>query len=647
MKISKIFYSLFFSLLLSSLFFAQAKDWYNTLENGIKIKGVSSDKEENFYIIGEYYGWESSFKLGNTEFQSSDGVMFLAKYDKNGNFVWAQQAKSSINYFVESISTDRDGNSYITGIITDTAQFGGIKFPSYKTSKNFYIAKYGKDGNFLWLKQISPEDYESRINSITTDQNGNVYVAGYLHYGFSLTFTDSFILKGGLSGDSFIAKYNKEGVFQWATKSSDQRSYAESVSASQNGNVFVTGEFTGTVKFGEHQITSTPGSSNFYVVKFDSSGNALWAKNGLGYINYGVSVTSDNYGNCFVAGRYLLNLELDTLTFNREGYGNYLNGFVAKYDEFGNLKWAWDAESVFGTGINSLDTDLEGNCYLTGFFSGKIGFESKEIFGEKYDIFIAKFNPEGKYIWAKPIGGEGHETKSYFSVEDNGNIFLGGIDEVKNEYSNFDSRNFLVKYKKGYINISLPSEGEQWEIGTEKAVTWSSNLEKGDSLLIEISTNGGIDWEKLSSDPVDASLGSYSFIVPDKSSNNCRIMIHSPLYMNVYAISETFTIGVTVNVEENIIPQNYSLIQNYPNPFNPSTKITFSIPTESNVRLTIFNTLGEKVKELFSGVKSVGYHEINFDASGLSSGLYFYELEANSTDGKDNFRQIKKMMLIK
>jgi hypothetical protein len=98
---------------------------------------------------------------------------------------------------------------------------------------------------------------------------------------------------------------------------------------------------------------------------------------------------------------------------------------------------------------------------------------------------------------------------------------------------------------------------------------------------------------------------------------------------------------VGISKEVNNIPQNYSLTQNYPNPFNPSTVISYSIPSASNVKLIIYNTLGQTIKTLESGYNPAGSHSINFNASDLPSGIYFYKLEA----GK--YSQIKKMILLK
>lgn len=94
-------------------------------------------------------------------------------------------------------------------------------------------------------------------------------------------------------------------------------------------------------------------------------------------------------------------------------------------------------------------------------------------------------------------------------------------------------------------------------------------------------------------------------------------------------------------VAETSIPKLYTLEQNYPNPFNPSTVIKFSIPEVSNVKLSIYNVLGQKVTELVNSRLEAGTYSFNWDASGVTSGIYFYELST------DNFSSIKKMMLIK
>ncbi|MDP4195262.1 MAG: T9SS type A sorting domain-containing protein [Bacteroidota bacterium] len=102
-----------------------------------------------------------------------------------------------------------------------------------------------------------------------------------------------------------------------------------------------------------------------------------------------------------------------------------------------------------------------------------------------------------------------------------------------------------------------------------------------------------------------------------------------------------------VGVRDHLVVKKYDLEQNYPNPFNPSTNIRYSLASESKVKITIYNGLGQVVAVLADKVQSAGNYSITWKASNLSSGIYFYSIEAGSTNGKDNFRSVKKMMLIK
>jgi energy-converting hydrogenase Eha subunit E len=89
------------------------------------------------------------------------------------------------------------------------------------------------------------------------------------------------------------------------------------------------------------------------------------------------------------------------------------------------------------------------------------------------------------------------------------------------------------------------------------------------------------------------------------------------------------------------LPDSYSLSQNYPNPFNPSTEIAFALPAKADVKLTIYNILGQEVTRLIDREMSAGKHVVNWDASQNSSGVYFYKIEAG------DFTETRKMMLVK
>jgi predicted ribosomally synthesized peptide with SipW-like signal peptide len=103
----------------------------------------------------------------------------------------------------------------------------------------------------------------------------------------------------------------------------------------------------------------------------------------------------------------------------------------------------------------------------------------------------------------------------------------------------------------------------------------------------------------------------------------------------------TFTSLTDVEDSQTNIPNTFGLNQNYPNPFNPSTTIRYALPKRSAVQLKIFNILGQQVALLQNGEQEAGYHEVRFDGRNLSSGVYFYRIQAGS------FVETKKLLMIR
>jgi hypothetical protein len=114
-----------------------------------------------------------------------------------------------------------------------------------------------------------------------------------------------------------------------------------------------------------------------------------------------------------------------------------------------------------------------------------------------------------------------------------------------------------------------------------------------------------------------------------------------------YCLDSNFVNSVRIK-NEDILANRYSISQNYPNPFNPSTTIKFALPVNAEVKLTIFNILGEQVEVLQSGLMNAGSYELQWNAVGssMSSGIYFYHIEVNGVNGS-RFAQTKKMILLK
>jgi hypothetical protein len=164
--------------------------------------------------------------------------------------------------------------------------------------------------------------------------------------------------------------------------------------------------------------------------------------------------------------------------------------------------------------------------------------------------------------------------------------------------------------------------------------TFGTNIFAGSQMGdIYLSTDLGLNWT-LVNDGLNSIYDVTSMAISDK------YLIAGTLGGGIW-IRQLSELVTGVSNEPNNAPQNFSLSQNYPNPFNPNTVITYSIPAASNVKLIVYNALGQTVKILENGFKHAGKYSINLNAEKLSSGVYFYSLEAGQ------FSQTKKMILIK
>lgn len=213
-----------------------------------------------------------------------------------------------------------------------------------------------------------------------------------------------------------------------------------------------------------------------------------------------------------------------------------------------------------------------------------------------------------------------------------------------------------------YEDIAIVEPGEPGE-------------EYGDSEFwdyVIIEANNGGDWiyledgydARMSSEWLNAYNGgqnateamykSHNINLLDKFSPGDTVLFRFRLFADQFTTGWGWSIdnlviqGIHVGVEnEVILPKKFELSQNYPNPFNPSTKINFSLPTESKVKLLVYNTLGELITTLVDETKSAGVHQLEWNASNLASGVYLYRINTESVKDAEQFNAVKKMVLLK
>lgn len=152
----------------------------------------------------------------------------------------------------------------------------------------------------------------------------------------------------------------------------------------------------------------------------------------------------------------------------------------------------------------------------------------------------------------------------------------------------------------------------------------------------------------LDTTPSDSSfLATNPFVLPVLVNATNYLYLNNSSYIDIPVIMPAST-EPAYTVSDNNIPVEYSLHQNYPNPFNPVTTIAYTLASAGNVKLVVYDILGREVKTLVNEVQQKGEHSFSFNASGLSSGVYFYRIEFRQTGSSTgNFTAIKKMMLVK
>jgi hypothetical protein len=240
---------------------------------------VTADSCGNIYVVGYTYGTFPS--------QTSYGFFdaFLAKFDSAGNLLWVRQFGSSRDDFAHGLAVDGEGNIYVSGGTGGTLP-GQTSFGL----EDIFLAKYDRNGNLLWLRQFGTSTNDNDY-CVAVDPWSNVYVVG--HTGTSPQAPPG-------SQDILLAKFDSSGNMLWMKRfGTENDDYNGGVAVDSYGNAYVAGFTLGTFP-GQTSF----GLSDFFLVKFDSSGRQLWVKQfGTSREDaggYGVIV--DKFGNVYITG---------------------------------------------------------------------------------------------------------------------------------------------------------------------------------------------------------------------------------------------------------------------------------------------------------------------------------------------------------
>lgn len=318
-----------------------------------------------------------------------------------------------------------------------------------------------------WSTYFGGSGYDFSGQTIATDASGNVFVTGNTDSPTGIAFGG---FQNALAGntDAFLAKFDAAGNRIWATYyGGNAMDRGTGVALDALGNIYMTGqtESTSGIASGGFQNSYT-GGDDCFLVKFDPSGNRIWATYfGGTTFDRGWSVATDLAGNSYVTGE---TSSFSGIAFNgfQNSLGGNTDGFLVKFDPSGNRLWSTYYGAVGNDYGLSVYTDVPGNIYVAGITTSSTAIASggfQNIFGGNGDAFLVKFDPSGNRIWGTYYGGTGYETGYSVIVDDFGDVYLAG---QCSSASNISSGGFQNTYGggnyDGFVAKFDPSGTRKW-----------------------------------------------------------------------------------------------------------------------------------------------------------------------------------------
>ena len=386
--------------------------WTKTLGTSANdyARGLATGADGSIYVTG-YTG-------GSLDAQVSQGGddAFLAKYGVDGTKLWTRLLGTSGNEYANAVATGQDGSIYVTGTTT-----GLLDGQSSRGEYETFLTKYSADGTKVWTRLIGAEGWD-KAYGLTVGLDGSIYIAGDAQGSF-----DGLSRLGMQSG--FLVKYSAEGVKTWVrlNGATQGESSVAALTTGLDGSVYMSG----WIKNGALEGNTYSGALNYdaFLVKYDSSGQKLWAKQVPMYS------TPNSKGSLFFDA---LATGLDGSIYVGAKGGAFAEGsstqvtdyYIYKYGAGGELVWS---RAVGLSGNNYLNNDVNYGVTLTLGADGSIyisGHTKDSLTGEtnkgQSDAFVAKFHTDGTKVWTKLVGSSGEDVALDLSTGLDGSIYASG-----------------------------------------------------------------------------------------------------------------------------------------------------------------------------------------------------------------------------
>lgn len=441
---TKISYTLYF-ITFSLFSFSQSFEW--AIDMGSRLGIVNSSKVDNsgnVYVAGLFF--DTAFFGNSTLICPWYHNGYLAKYDSQGNAIWAKQIGSNNSDEGHSIATDNSGNILLGAMISGDSVFFGqdsSELVSMQFGVSALIAKYDSDGNLLWYL-INPGPGNAAHPCVDFLSDGSCIAAG-TYFDGEISFGNmSLPADSDFASDMFILKADANGNVVWiknvVSENYNPDGYnhvlPHSVSHDSDGNIYIAGELDDTVTFDSITVIAqnSIGGPSAFIAKYNNSGEVQWVKQINGARSRFYSVKTDSAGNSYAAGSFVNNVSAGAFNLATLSEG----GLVVKYDSNGNVVWAKQTYSDKGSRIWDISLEERGNnFFVSGFYATAVAFNQDNsislsnppfgVFYAQWVIFAAKYDTSGKPLWAITTNATAGELKvGRIAADNNNNCYLSG-----------------------------------------------------------------------------------------------------------------------------------------------------------------------------------------------------------------------------
>lgn len=433
--------------------------------------GICTDIQGNCYVTGAFEG-TASFD-GTTVTSQGEEDMFIAKYNPNGELIWAVSA-GGIGYDNANSICVHAGHLYVTGKVAGIAYFGVDSLTATNGGTDFFIAQYDTNGNFL--KAINTGGiYLDEGFDIDCGNDGSVYATGF--FTSTIEFeTDTF---SSFGRSPFIVKYDASLNEIWA-KAPKLDAYAEatSLAVSGEGHCIVAGFYQDSILFGG-TVLPPKGEDDIFLASYDGNGEVLWATpaGGTGR-DWPTALDIGPSNEIYLTGKFRDTAQFGQVEIISNGY---YDAFVAQYGSTGTPIMAVNVGSDYPDPLQYDETgsgicvDLTGNCYITGTFYNTASFPPNEITSNGIaDVFVAKIaaTSAGAYAPSKLS----NEIRVYPNPAKGRLLYLlnTGIDS-----KNLDVEVYDIHGQKILSRLSLglsPTESKKIHLNTLKTGAYLLNI---------------------------------------------------------------------------------------------------------------------------------------------------------------------------